>query len=258
MTASSDSNFSLYDVSRHPHCFALDKLLIGFNDEIIHMCTFGQEKEKLAVVTNTQQIRLFDMATWACEVIYGHEGNVLCLAASADKTRLASGGKDAIARLWGPRASSPERMSLLAECRGHAGAVGAIVLPHHSTDFMLTASQDCTVKCWDLTSIKENNEEATQCTTLYTFVAHDKDINSLSLSPNDKLFATASQDKTVKLWDTLSGQYQRTLRGHKRGVWCAQFSTVQKWLVTGSADRTIKLWDLNDGACIKVTFLSSP
>ena len=33
----------------------------------------------------------------------------------------------------------------------------------------------------------------------YTRKAHDKDVNSIEVSPNDKITATASQDRTIKV-----------------------------------------------------------
>ena len=35
--------------------------------------------------------------------------------------------------------------------------------------------------------------------------AHDKDINAIAVAPNDKLFASASQDRTAKLWSVTNG-----------------------------------------------------
>ena len=46
---------------------------------------------------------------------------------------------------------------------------------------------------------------------------HDKDINCVSLSPNDALLASGSQDKTIKLWNAADLTAVATLRGHKRG-----------------------------------------
>jgi U3 small nucleolar RNA-associated protein 13 len=37
-------------------------------------------------------------------------------------------------------------------------------------------------------------------------MAHQKYINSVKISPNDKLIATSSQDKTIKIWDAKSLQ----------------------------------------------------
>jgi U3 small nucleolar RNA-associated protein 13 len=48
---------------------------------------------------------------------------------------------------------------------------------------------------------------------------HDKDINTLAVSPNDSMAASGSQDKTIRLWRTSDLGPIATLSGHKRGVW---------------------------------------
>jgi len=89
-----------------------------------------------------------------------------------------------------------------------------------------------------------------------TLRAHGKDVNAIAISPNDQLLATASQDKTVKLFKfntkTTMAQEWATLIGHKRGVWDIAFSPVEQCVATGSGDRTIKLWSLSDFSCLKV------
>ena len=80
--------------------------------------------------------------------------------------------------------------------------------------------------------------------------AHDKDITTVDVSPNDTLIATGSQDKTIKLWNSEKLQNMATLKGHKRSVWKVQFSPVDKVLASSSGDRTVKLWSINDYACL--------
>ncbi len=63
---------------------------------------------------------------------------------------------------------------------------------------------------------------------------HDKDINALVLSPDDRLLASASQDKSIKLWGLPSLVLGKTLRGHRRGVWGVAFSPVDKLLVSAA------------------------
>jgi U3 small nucleolar RNA-associated protein 13 len=92
--------------------------------------------------------------------------------------------------------------------------------------------------------------------TLYTHQAHEKDINSISISSNDKIFATGSQDKTIKIWSIVDGSLLGTCTGHKRGVWCVQFSPVEHTIVSSSGDKTIKIWSTNDFSCLKVSIVN--
>ena len=85
----------------------------------------------------------------------------------------------------------------------------------------------------------------------YTIQAHDKDINTIAIAPNDKVFATGSQDKLAKIWNLQDGSLVGTCKGHKRGVWSVKFSPVDQCLATSSGDRTIKIWSLNDFSCLR-------
>lgn len=82
----------------------------------------------------------------------------------------------------------------------------------------------------------------------------------MAVSPNDKLLASGSQDRTAKLW-SLAGEQSLGLlgvfRGHRRGIWAVCFSPVDQVLATSSADGTAKLWSLQDFSCLKVGFNSA-
>ena len=58
-----------------------------------------------------------------------------------------------------------------------------------------------------------------------------------------KTLASASADKTIKLWD-LQGQLLRTFIGHKNVIFSIAFSPDGQTLASASADKTIKLWNL--------------
>ena len=76
-----------------------------------------------------------------------------------------------------------------------------------------------------------------------TFEAHEDGILSLHFSPDSQFLASASWDKTAKLWKT-DGTLVETFESHKGWVQDVRFSPDGKYLATASADNTARLWSL--------------
>ncbi|KAF5352428.1 hypothetical protein D9756_005922 [Leucocoprinus leucothites] len=260
----------------------LARQLIGYNDEIIDAAFLnspssngGLQSPYLALATNSSLIRVYATETFDARLLEGHTEIVLALTGSAGGTLLASGSKDKTARIWAPLMSEDSTdwgYHCIGVCEGHAESVGAITMPRQQGDevevlsFMFTGSQDRTIKMWDLSGLQMDGTEvqkSTRCHSLTTFKAHDKDINSLDVSPNNRLLVSGSQDRTAKVYEILytpgsknssaRGELKLlgTCKGHKRGVWTVKFSPTDRLVATGSGDKTVKLWNLDDFSCIK-------
>ncbi|MEM1172784.1 MAG: hypothetical protein AAGJ08_27840 [Cyanobacteria bacterium P01_H01_bin.35] len=72
---------------------------------------------------------------------------------------------------------------------------------------------------------------------------HDNIVWSVVFHPEGNLIASASADKTIKLWSR-DGKLQKTLTDHTDGVSRISFSSDGKYLASASYDRTVKIWNL--------------
>ncbi|MEG4007267.1 AAA-like domain-containing protein [Microcoleus sp. Pol1C5] len=84
------------------------------------------------------------------------------------------------------------------------------------------------------------------------FVGHNDSVNSVYFSPTGDAIATASHDKTAKLWD-LQGNSLVTFTGHKDWVRSVYFSPTGDAIATASSDKTAKLWDLQGNSLVTFT-----
>lgn len=263
----------------------------GTHDEVIDLAYVGAERNLLALATNLEDIRLVSLEApnsgsaasspyFGADValLRGHTDIIITIDTDWSGHWLATGAKDNTAKLWrlDPANDSYE---CYATFTGHAESIGAVSLPNatpqvgsqayynpleHPPKFLVTGSQDKTVKRWDIGT----QGKATRAS--YTRKAHDKDINAIdtSHSATNPLFASASQDRTVKIWDVEAGETIGVLRGHKRGVWSVAFapahtpalttsseaggaSSAKGMVVTGSGDKTVRIWSLSDYSCLR-------
>lgn len=69
---------------------------------------------------------------------------------------------------------------------------------------------------------------------------HQQLVNDVKFSPDARILASASFDKSIKLWDGFTGKFITTLRGHVQAVYMVAWSADSRLMVSGSADSTLK------------------
>ncbi|CAK7274060.1 U3 small nucleolar RNA-associated protein 13 [Sporothrix epigloea] len=279
----------------------------GTHDDIIDLAFLLPDQSLLALGTNSEDVRIVSVADPAPAIgsddnksatasayfgqdvalLKGHTDIVVTIDVDWSGHWIATGAKDNSARLWRVDASAAaaggnKEYSCYAVFAGHAESVGAVALPkaipeigtpahddplNNPPPFLVTGSQDLTIKRWDIPRQAPDNASSAQQRALFTRKAHDKDINALDVDAAGLLFASSSQDRTVKIWSVREGEVQGILRGHRRGVWSIKFAppgtpsltsdtgTVaggsRGFILTGSGDKTVKLWSLADYTCLR-------
>jgi WD40 repeat protein/tRNA A-37 threonylcarbamoyl transferase component Bud32 len=77
---------------------------------------------------------------------------------------------------------------------------------------------------------------------------HVAPLQTVAVSPNGRVVASAGEDQVVKLWDLATRQVVRSLKAHTATVCGLTFSPNGRQLASGSRDGTIVLWDVAAGS----------
>ncbi len=101
----------------------------------------------------------------------------------------------------------------------------------------VTASQDHSIRVWDLGSGKE----------LRTIEGHQEGVRTVALSPDGCMLLSGSEDRTVRLWELASGRELRRYMG-----WCGPingvtFSPDGTQVLSAARGRSVHLWDVATG-----------
>eukprot|EP00795_Rhopilema_esculentum_P008648 gene8648-14663_t len=232
VTVSDDQNIVLYDLNS----LKILKQFVGHLDEVLDLKFVGEDHSLLSIASNSPDVKVIDRETMDCRILNGHTDTIMALDASFDGKYIASCSKDNSLRIW--RLGDDKTFSCVALGVGHTHAVGTIAWPKRSTDHLVTGSQDLTLKCWKVPQIFEDNG-LSKIQAVWTVKAHDKDINSVVFSPNDKLIASGSQDKTAK-----------TLEGHTNSVLRLEFVTRGMQIISSGSDGLIKIWNVKTNECL--------
>ena len=75
-----------------------------------------------------------------------------------------------------------------------------------------------------------------------------KTVWSITFCIDGASIISGSDDKSVQVWDTLTGAELKVLEGHKGAVWSIAFSTDGSHIFSDSEDNSVQVWDASTGA----------
>uniref|UniRef100_A0A8C7LZT5 Striatin 4 n=1 Tax=Oncorhynchus kisutch TaxID=8019 RepID=A0A8C7LZT5_ONCKI len=178
----------------------------------------------------------------------------LTVANDNDLTVDLQDNREEFKKTWNPRFT----------LRSHFDAIRALTF-HPSQAVLLTASEDGTLKLWNLNkAIHSKKNAALDVEPIYTFRAHSGAVLSLAMGEDGDSCYSGGLDGTVRCWKIPDinvdpydnydpGIESSVLLGHEDSVWSLTYSAAHHRLASCSADGTVRIWDpQNSAPCLSV------
>ncbi|KAE8718408.1 Coatomer subunit beta'-2 [Hibiscus syriacus] len=165
----------------------------------------------------------------------------------ARKQWVVAGADDMIIRVY-----NYNTMDKVKVFEAHTDYIRCVAV-HPTLPYVLSSSDDMLIKLWDW-------EKGWLCTQI--FEGHSHYVMQVTFNPKDtNTFASASLDRTIKIWNLGSPDPNFTLDAHQKGVNCVDYFTGgdKPYLITGSDDHTAKactmllkyVWDYQTKSCVQ-------
>ncbi len=187
-----------------------------------------------SIATSSQQkiVRLSRLDSPFFEVLRGHKNPIMDVVFDPTGKIISTISDDNIIKFWNKSGS------LLTTLKGKQNAANGIAWSPNS-DRLISGSWDGKINFLEVKKL-----DKLKVRLIKEIHGHKVGIWRVTISHDGKLIATASEDKTAKLWDW-NGALRGRLIGHQDVVRKVVFSPDNKILATASYDKTVKIWDVH-------------
>lgn len=221
-TASEDTSIKLLDIGR-----ALNYEVVKGERPMDETGSLGQQNPSRPVI----------------RTYYDHQGPINDVCFHPSRSFLASCSQDATIKFFEYSRSSTKRAFRTIRESANVRSIDF----HPSGDYLLAGTADPLVRLYDCSSFQP-------FTSSQTSKHHFAAINQVRWSPHATVFASASKDGCIKIWDGRNFSLARSLDcAHSgRSVSSIEFSKDGRFLLSSGQDSTCRLWDVLSGHQVAV------
>lgn len=209
--------------------FAPTVLLTGHQSEVFSV-KFNNTGSLLASAGFDKQVLIWDVYK-NCKntgVLKGHSNAILEVQWSMDGSKLYTAAADKTVCAWDSYTTKR-----IKKFTGHTGVVNSCHPSRRGLDLVVSASDDCTAKVWDLRSKNAIHD-----------IPHKYQLFSASFSDTVEKICTAGLDNQIRIWDLRKMETEYSLLGHSDSITGMALSHEGSYLLTNSMDQTLRVWDI--------------
>lgn len=167
---------------------------------------------------------------------------------SIDGKRILTASDDGSIKVW-KAASGRLKTNLKGKDKwnidGHSDAVKTGSFRPYSTQ-LVSASADHSLKIWEIHPRKVKVLRTLKDDPKTGEKGHSKTVNDCCFSPDGSLMVSASDDKTLRIWD-VNNDWQSHALNDSDPIMCCTFGNDGKWIISLSSTGAIKIRDVVSG-----------
>ncbi|KAH0794218.1 F-box-like/WD repeat-containing protein TBL1XR1 isoform X2 [Histomonas meleagridis] len=236
-TASEDSTVILWNIkdgisTRHE---VIGKPDIQSSDSGVSCIDWDVSGHYIAAGTLDAQVHIFSNTGSRIATLSDHNNNIFSVQFNPSGTLLVTAGADHKAIVW-----DTSTFSKLQSFDFHKDTI--LDVTWKDDKCFITASADHTIGVCTIGN-----------TGFVVLTGHKAPVSVVSFNPSRTCLASASEDKTIKLWRSQNNNDSVVLNGHEKAVSALKWVPENDFiLVSGALDGTIRLWDTIQYTCLYV------
>ncbi|KAF9949648.1 protein with putative role during mitosis, partial [Modicella reniformis] len=245
-SASEDSTIRISDYETGEY----ERTLKG-HTKAVQDIAFDTKGNLLVSCSHDLSIKIWDLQQdYKCvKTLFGHDHSVSAVAFLPSGDMIASASRDRTIKLWEIATGYSTKT-----IHGHLEWV-RFIQPSQDGRLLISCSSDQTSRVWDVSTGEcklelRGHDNVVECAAFapvesYPYfreligidIGHDNWVRGLVFHPSGKYLLSASDDKTIKIWDLKYARCTKTLEAHQQWVTCIAFNTKSPVVATGSLDQ---------------------